>query len=422
MKYLILTIALFCLNTRVFSQDSIKIRTEIDTFSTPQYVSDYDAFFLKQEPKKFMFKMPVNSVIRDYGFSSTAIGIISEFRLAKGVSLNSALTTQTYLVQGVNQEKESNFNIPIQLYLEPRYYFNKRKEIAKRESADNLIGAYTGLRTGVLVGPSIKGKTYFAEAVLGSQQLFFFKTYRGLNKSYVDFNLGLGAAYNTDAQWKPSYHFQVQFGNLFENLINRNKNNNIPALCGIFQCFIQEKRMFRVDLMNIINIADANNLDGGIDINYEEKIAKSTFSVVAGLMGRGYDFKLKSENNTQIKGYSYKAYIEPRWYFKMKKEIANGTSANNLSGEYFALQTGYQNNEKNNYENIVLKTIDKNDYFYSYFIYGQQQRILKHFFYEAKGGFGVKSKKTTDSFFSQFDKNGGTHFNFFAEIKLGLAF
>jgi hypothetical protein len=45
MKYLILTIAFFCLNTAVFSQDSIKIRTEIDTFSTPQYESDYDAFF-----------------------------------------------------------------------------------------------------------------------------------------------------------------------------------------------------------------------------------------------------------------------------------------------------------------------------------------------------------------------------------------
>jgi hypothetical protein len=319
-----------------------------------------------------MFKVASSSILRDYGFLSSGVGIIPEFRLAQGVSLNLAFAYQSNFIRGIKSETESNFNFPIQLYLEPRYYFNKRKEIAQKESADNLIGAYTGIRTGVSFGPSVKGETYFAEAVLGSQQLFFLKTYRGLYKDYVDFNMGLGASYNTDTKWKPSYHLQVQFGGFFENLGNLNKNNAIPAVCDVFQCFTQEKRMFRIDLMNLINIQDANNLEGGIDVNYEEKIAKSAFSVTVGLAGRGYNFKVNSNNNVQIKGYSYKGYIEPRWYFKMKKEIANGTSANNLSGEYFALQTGYQNNEKNNYENTNLKSTDKNDYFYSYLVYGQQ--------------------------------------------------
>jgi hypothetical protein len=416
MKYLILIITLFSLNTIVFSQDSIKIRTEIDTFNTPQYESDYDAFFLKQEPQKFMCKLATSSILRDYGFLSSGFGIIPEFRLAKGVSLNVAFVSQTYYIKDEKIERNSTFNIPIQLYLEPRYYFNKRKEIAQKQSADNLIGNYLGIRTGVSVGPSIKS-TYFAEAVLGSQQLFFLKTYRGLYKDYIDFNLGLGASYNVEQKWKPSYHFQVQLGGFFENFGNLKGNNAIPAMCDVFQCHIQEKRMFRVDLMNLINITNTNNLDGGIDINYEEKIGASTFSVNTGLAGRGYNFKLNAVNNIKIKGYSFKAYLEPRWYFKMKKEIANGTSANNLSGEYLALQLGYQNNEKNNYENSFLKTIDKSDYFYSYLIFGQQQRILKHFYIEMKGGLGVKSKKNSKNQDFQ-----NSYFTLFSEIKIGLAF
>jgi hypothetical protein len=422
MKYLICILIFLGFTTSLFSQDSIKIRTEIDTFSTPQYKSDYDAFFLKQEPKKFMFKVTSSSVLRDYGFLSSGFGFIPEFRLAPGVSLNLAFFSQIYFIRGARIEKENSFNIPIQLYLEPRYYFNKRKEIAKKESADNLIGAYTGLRTGVVAGPNVKGETYFAEAVLGSQNLFFLKTNRGLYKDFVDFNVGLGAAYNTTTKWAPSYHLQVQLGGFFENLGTRNKNNAIPAVCDVFQCFVQEKRMFRVDLMNLLSIQDANNFDGGVDVNYEEKIAQSVFSVTAGLAGRGYNFKINSKNNAQIKGYSYKAYVEPRWYFKMKKEMANGTSANNLSGEYFALQLGYQNNERNNYENSALKTINKNDYFYSYLVFGQQQRILKHFYIETKFGLGVKSKKNLDALILNNGKNGGTYVGGFLEIKLGLAF
>jgi hypothetical protein len=422
MKYLILTIVLFCLNTAVFSQDSIKVRTEIDTFSTPQYVSDYDVFFLKQEPQKFMFKVASNSIIQDYGFMGSAFALIPEFRLAQGVSISLGVASQTYSLGFVNKDNKSNFSLPVQLYLEPRFYFNKRKEIANKTSADNLIGTYAGMRTGVSLSSGIRGKTYFAEAVFGSQQLFFFKTLDIVNKNFVDFSLGLGTSYNDAIKWKPAYHFQILLGGIFQSDEERQKNKTLPAMCDVFQCHIEEKRMLRIDLLNLININDINNFEGGVDINYEEKISKSTFSINTGFSGRGYNFDINALDNQKIKGISLKAYLEPRWYFSKRKDIASAITANNLSGQYWALQLGYQNNERNNYANRILKSTDKNDFFYSYLVYGVQQRILKHFFFEIKFGLGAKSEKNTRSVFLNNDKNKGTYVGGFAEVKLGLAF
>jgi hypothetical protein len=418
MKYLILIINTLCLVNQGFSQDSVSVKSEMDTFKTPQYKSDYDAFFLKQQPQKFMFKMTSNTVIRDNGFTGISLTLSPEFRLAQGVSLNLGVATQSFLIYGLRYEDKSSFNFPIQLFLEPRYYFNKRKEIAKKESADNLIGAYSGLKTGIIVSPTIKGTSYFGEVVLGLQQLFYLKTNRGLYKDMVDLSVGLGALYNTDSKWKPSYHFQVQLGGFLENITKpRLKNNDLPALCDVYQCFVEEKRMLRIDLMNLLNLYGSDNLDGGLDINYEEKIGKSAFSVNFGLNGTGYNFKSNTTNNSSVKGYSARLYIESRWYFKMKKEIANGSTASNLSGVYGGLQMGYQINEKDIYEANKLSVLNKSDYFFMNSVFGQQQRILKHLFIETKGGLGLKSKKNIT-----YLPFGNSHFNLLAEIKVGMAF
>lgn len=411
MKTKLLTIIFLCLSNIAFAQDSLRITTEVDTFTPPQYVSDYDAFFLKQQPMKTLWKLAANSVIRDYGFLSSEIVIAPEFRIAQGISLNMGFATKTNTVFGELPKTKSTYNFPMQLYLEPRFYLHKKKEIAQGESADNLIGVYTGIRTGVNVGPAIKGETYFGEAVVGSQQLFYLKTMRGLYKNFVDLSVGLGASYNTVEKWKPSFHFQVLYGGLFENLMNSRKNEKIPAICDVFQCFIEEKRLFKIDLMNLMTIADADNLDGGLDIAYEEKIKKSAFSVNVGTNVRGYKFL---KGRSKVEGFTIKSYVEPRWYYRMKKEIAKGNSANNLSGFYGALQMGFQHNA---YRATVLREVQKTDYFYTHLIWGQQQRILKYLFFEGKFGLGFKSKKTI-----AYQPFGNSHVSMLFEIKIGLAF
>jgi hypothetical protein len=322
-----------------------------------------------------------------------------------------AFATKSNTVLGEQPKTKSTYNVPIQLYLEPRFYLYKKKEMAQGESADNLIGVYTGIRTGVNVAPAIKGETYFGEAVVGSQQLFYLKTMRGLYKNFVDFSVGLGAAYNMVEKWKPSFHFQVLYGGLFENLINPRKNEKIPAICDVFQCFVEEKRLFKIDLMNLMTIADADNLDGGLDIEYEEKIKKSVFSVNVGANVRGYKF---FKGRSKVEGLTLKTYVEPRWYYRMKKDIADGSSANNLSGFYGALQLGFQHNA---YRAGVLRDAQKTDYFYTHLVWGQQLRILKYLFFEGKAGLGVKSKKTIS-----YQPFGNSHASMLAEVKIGLAF
>jgi hypothetical protein len=411
MKSKLLIISFLGLSKMLLAQDSLRVTTVVDTFTPPQYVSNYDAFFLKQQPMKTMWKLASNAFIRDYGFYSSEITIAPEFRLAQGISLNMAFAFKTNTVFGEQPKPKSTYNVPIQLYLEPRFYLYKKKEMAQGESADNLIGVYTGIRTGVNVGPAIKGETYFGEAVVGSQQLFYLKTMRGLYKNFVDFSVGLGAAYNTVEKWKPSFHFQVLYGGLFENLINPRKNEKIPAICDVFQCFVEEKRLFKIDLMNLMTIADADNLDGGLDIEYEEKIKKSVFSVTVGANVRGYKFL---KGRSKVEGLTLKTYVEPRWYYRMKKDIADGSSANNLSGFFGALQFGFQHNA---YRATTLSDVQKTDYFYTHLIWGQQQRLLKFLFFEGKFGLGWKSPKTI-----AYQLLGNSHASLLAEVKIGLAF
>lgn len=428
MKYLILIIAFFCLNTVVFSQDSIKVRTEIDTFSTPQYRSDYDAFFLKQEPQKILFKFSATNVLRDYGVSSANYTFVSESRIKQGVSINFGFNIQDYSIRGVKTEPKNGFRNPMTLYAEMRHYLNKAREIAAKRSADNLIGTYTGVRTGASISPIFKGTTFFGEGVLGLQQSFLQrmrlpfvkKTVEATN--YIDINLGLGVAYNTMQKWAPSYRVQVQFGSLFSVAEKDVPQRDASTMCNIYRCHEEEKSLFKVDLLNLVNVANSNSADVGLDMSYERKINNSPFSMSLGLNGVRYNLKTSAINDKKINGYTFKSYIEPRWYHRLKKQIAKGNSANNLSGSYWGLQMGYKNYEKNNYELNTLTTIDKSDYTYAYLVYGYQQRMLKHFFWEYRLGIGAKSEKNLDGLVFNNGKNGGAYAGGFGEVKLGLAF
>jgi hypothetical protein len=84
MKRNLLIISFLCLTKIFYAQDSMRITTEVDTFTPPQYVSEYNNFFLNQEPRKGMLKLSANAFIRDYGFLGTGSTLVSEFRLSKG--------------------------------------------------------------------------------------------------------------------------------------------------------------------------------------------------------------------------------------------------------------------------------------------------------------------------------------------------
>jgi hypothetical protein len=413
MKRNLLIISFLCLTKIFYAQDSMRITTEVDTFTPPQYVSEYNNFFLNQEPRKGMLKLSANAFIRDYGFLGTGSTLVSEFRLSKGISLNIGASSQSYTFFGEKIEQQHDESASFQIYVEPRYYYNKRREIAKGESANNLIGSYAGFRTGMTVGPYFKGTNYTTEAILGLQQLFF---YKGTSfRNFIDLNIGLGASFNKYEGWKPSYHFQVLFGGLLEDFVKKPKTP--PAMCDVYRCFIEEQRMFKIDLLNLINISNTENLDGGLEVSYEEKIKKSSFSINMGLAAQGYSFNIKKNENKKIIGYSFKGFIEPRWYYQMKKHIAEGKSANNLSGMFWALQMGYHNTIKNNYENALQVDVIKYDYAFAYLLWGQQERFLKHFFLELKLGLGLKSKKSPTYILF-----GNSHLGAVTDIKLGLAF
>jgi hypothetical protein len=71
-----------------------------------------------------------------------------------------------------------------------------------------------------------------------------------------------------------------------------------------------------------------------IFVNYERKFAK--------------DWSLNLGVQTgRIRKESFKYIIEPRWYFKMKKRIEDGSQGDNLNGEYLSLRYEHGENESN---------------------------------------------------------------------------
>ena len=78
MKYLILIITLFSFNSIVFSQDSVSVKTEIDTFSPANYEGQFDYVFARKEP---------NWLGYDFLFEKTKL----ETKNSNGVALNFSL-------------------------------------------------------------------------------------------------------------------------------------------------------------------------------------------------------------------------------------------------------------------------------------------------------------------------------------------
>jgi hypothetical protein len=164
-------------------------------------------------------------------------------------------------------------------------------------------------------------------------------------------------------------------------------------------------------------------------IEYERKLN----SFLSLNMGVGFGASiLNSEFQVDHAGLN----VEPRWYLGMRKKVANGESANNLSGNYIGLQLSafqYQGVNDNReagqfvswYEN---STLPQTTGMAALLNFGIQRRILRRGYFNIKAGVGASYYQDTDlgydavndQVFLEVDE--GWHPAFQAELTYGLAF
>ena len=121
------------------------------------------------------------------------------------------------------------------------------------------------------------------------------------------------------------------------------KSSKIPA-CDVFQCFENENNLWKISWPRISLSTTVQYLNGSV--GYEQKIAKSAFSVNTYLNlftlntlqknTQQYDPSTKTffTGNGQNLSLGVHLHIQPRWYFLMNRQVRAGKSGNNLSGFY----------------------------------------------------------------------------------------
>ncbi len=353
MKYPLLFLFLIA-SLPSFTQEEITThQQEIAFFEKEATVSAYDFVFQNYEETKELWKVDLMGILLRppsiaYGFVyfDNSIRLDYEKKIGKAFSLNSNLGFSYSFHRFFENGGENIFGAGIGI--QPRWYHGMKKRITSGDQANNLSGNYIGLgidhhetrRAGIKrLGITEIGLKY------GIQRRIF-------GRGFIDFQIGPQLRIrNIELSEEQPTGFEVQ--NKFWAFTSQVKigftlgspdfSMDADKKCDVFQCFEEQKSMFKLDLLNIFNLGSFNSVytSGQINFAHEFKIAPS-FSIQNGLSI--YYFFAESIEDTVTGSFSpnyalsFSVETEGRYYYDLQKRIASGKSANNLSGNYFALE------------------------------------------------------------------------------------
>ena len=429
MKSSIITIGFCFVFSFVLGQDSLKIETVQDTFSTPHYVSEEDQFFVRKMPQKWIGVFALDVVTNPY-ISENKIHYIYERKLNKSFSIATNLGIESKIYREDTKlakldrrlVQRSTSEVKLIAAVEPRWYFD-----AHKKAVDNLNGAYFGLRFSTVNYPKTEdwytntnlSNTYSTELTYGFQSSFMpknnlmFSSFRFQSLGFVNVNIGAGAEFNIATRWHPTFKLGVQWGLSRMRKADVDKYNSPNNMCGIFNCFVEEKSMLRINLLNMVKNLSEKGFSGELNVAYERLLGNSALSlgVESSLQltqNWGDDNPYQNHNNS-----IFSISIEPRHYFRQKREIAQGISARNLNGAFAGLQMGYRIAQ--NYNVFNEKTFTES--FFTDFVVGTQNRIFGNIYAAAKLGVGcyIANDNPTKEF-----KDVKAEFVF--DYKIGVAF
>jgi hypothetical protein len=428
MKYLIFIITFFSVTTRLFSQDSINVRTEIDTFKQSNYEGQFDYVFSRKEPQKQLFKSGILNALS--GGHSEMFSY--ERKIGEDISLHFSLnmlkslglSTDRILGRDITDSTTYESEPRLGFSFEPRWYFNMKRDIKNGLNANNFHGSYLGLRTSFEIETSpinnvrsnSDSTSFFSTPQNDynhyiSNELCFGIQRRILKYQYIDFGISTGIrtrirteipTEQRQTQW--IFNYRLAYGFLL-NGSSKGKNN--AAKCDALRCFEEEHSMLKIGLSNLINQLNERRFTGILSIAYEQKIPKTQFSIESSISIGG---NLHTKSDTKVSKfenkYGFIIGVMPRYYYDLKKRIAKGESADNLSGGYFGVKFDYS--QAKWYSNLKEQSVGTT------FLYGSQQRILQHLGFDWWVGYGTLwNKANTESF------SWGV---FSANLSLNLAF
>lgn len=376
--------------------DSVKvsISQETGTLEKNEIIDNSQYVLKRQEPIGQLFKLQIGSTPTAFSRGGTIEFNVTagyEKKIGKAFSVNALLDFWT-VDEGRNK---STFSAIV----EPRFYLNQK--------VSNLSGTYLGLKfqqnlTGNDFNSDIYTKSFNQRIGLtwGIQNRF-------LNSGLIDIGITAGFENNTltqpiwaktgqgyyDSKFTGNYaetkqtdwfiRSEARIGVGFTNSANKYK----ATTCDVFRCFEAQKSWLKIDFTKMFYISE-NKKDVNLGLDYEFKIGQSSWSInqAVRIQYKSYMDILTTYNSsgpsisysTIGPSWSGSYSFEPRYYYNLKKRIAYGKSANNLSANYISLLNGF-----NFYENDGDWRGSKR---HTGLVYGIQRRLVKNGFFDVNAG------------------------------------
>lgn len=316
---------------------------------SPSAITDArDEVFKMQEPCRFLLKLNLatllplqtrdaaiyRGVFLEDAWKVQGLEWSGEFKLRPSLSIDAGLQTTL--------RNQGNWFTSLTARIEPRWYYGMSRKIKKGTQADNLSGNYLSVEY---------AHTWYKSATqsdLNSLLINWGAQRRLFNRGYFDLGFGAGMA------WFPSSPFSRGGRILYARprlavglaLARRQSDKSTGSYCDVLRCFVEERRMWKVDLFTLADFyADYRTRVVALNpkIAFEQKIGASAWSVQTEIGGSYYYGRYTSGLNDQKQYFHTQVYqttisLQPRWYFNLKRRIAQGKSGNSLSGMYVGLQ------------------------------------------------------------------------------------
>jgi hypothetical protein len=397
MKKLITLLLFICPFGTMAQTDSVKvsISQETGTLEKIEIIDNSQYVLKRQEPINQLFKLQIGLTPSSFSKPGTAeLNITTagyERKFGKAFSINALIDFWT-VDEGRNK---STFSAII----EPRLYLN--------QDVSNLSGTYIGLK----FQQNISGNNYNSDTYTKSynQQigLSWGIQNRFLKTGLID--LGVMAGFETSTVTSPIWERTGQgfYDNKFTGNYSEKKQTDWfirsearigmgftssvskykTTTCDVFRCFEAQKSWLKIDFTRMFYISESKK-DINVGLDYEFKLGQSAWSINQSLRIKfktySHTFENYNSGGVSFDTYTLKPFwsgsysFEPRYYYNLKKRIAYGKSANNLSANYVSLVNGLLF-----YKNEGGWTGSQK---HTALIYGVQRRLVKNGFFDVNAG------------------------------------
>lgn len=165
-------------------------------------------------------------------------------------------------------------------------------------------------------------------------------------------------------------------------------DNYRATTCDVFRCFEAQRSWLKIDFTRMFYISGTKK-DVNLGLDYEFKIGQSAWSINQAIRAKFGSYKGTftnySSSGIYTSTYTVGPYwsgsysFEPRYYYNLKKRIAYGKSANNLSANYLSVLNGLDFYKNPNGELQFFKR-------HTGLVYGIQRRLVKNGYFDLNAG------------------------------------